>query len=174
MKKKYSITLKDVKKACSEAVKNVPYFNKRRIIFSLTFPFTALLLPLLPFLPSSWRNASFAIPIVMIYFYFRGYGVRMYTDVKRTRYKHSSKIIPMTVELEKNSIIVEQEFIKEKIMSTSLFASMETDTSFILFPAKDKYALILIKKSSDNLSEQENKMFNRQIRSLLENVNKQN
>ncbi|MDN6836729.1 MAG: hypothetical protein L0L86_11400, partial [Lactococcus lactis] len=133
IKANYTVTLKDIKRVSSEAVKKVSLFKKRRIIFSLIFPFIILLFPLLPFISNGWGPAIVAIPIVMIYMYFYGYGRRMYTSVKATRYRHSPKIIPMSVELTEDNIIVEQEFIKEKFTSDSFLTSMETNRYYVLF-----------------------------------------
>jgi len=169
MKAIYIITLEDVKKACVEAVKTVPFFNKRRIIFSITFPLIALLFPLLiSFLP--WASVIIAILVLIPYFFFYGYGVRIYTSVKETSYRESPETIPMAVKLENENIVVERELTKQKITPASLFASIETDTDYVLFPKRSKRALVLIKKSPDNLSEHEKEVFNDKIRDLLKNA----
>jgi len=171
MNAKYIITLEDVRKACFRAVKTVPSFKKDRLIFSLTFPLIALLFPLLiPFIP--WISMLIAILIMIPYFFFYGYGVRTYTAVKAASYKESPKVIPMGVKLEDDNIVVERELTKQKITPASLVASMETDTEYVLFPKRNNRALVLIKKSPDNLSEQEIEVFNDKIRDLLENVDK--
>jgi len=170
MNAKYIITLEDVKKACFKAVKTVPSFKKERLIFSLTFPLIALLFPLLiPFIP--WISMLIAILILIPYFFFYGYGARTYTAVKATSYKDSPKVIPMGVTLEDDNIVVEREFTEQKLTPASLDASMETDTEYVLFPKRNDRALVLIKKSPDNLSEQETEAFNDRIRDLLENIN---
>jgi len=95
----------------------------------------------------------------------------MYTTVKETSYRESPEAIPMAVKLEGESIVVERELTKQKITPASLFASIETDTDYVLFPKRNKRALVLIKKSPVNLSDEEKEMFNDRIRDLLENVN---
>lgn len=171
MKVTYTITLSDVKKACFEAVKTIPLLKKRRVIFSVTFPFLALLYPLLfPFL--SWTSVFIIISILIIYYYFYGYALRLYTSIKAFSYKHSTKVIPMAVELEKESIIVEQSFTRQKITSESLFMSMETKKNYILFPDKKNFYFILVKKSPDNLSEKEIIEFNEQMNNILFNLSK--
>lgn len=171
MKVTYTITLNDVKKACFEAVKTIPLLKKRRVIYSVTVPFLVLLFPLIfPFL--SWTHVFIIISTLIIYFYFYGYALSFYTSIKALSYKHSTKVIPMAVELEKESIIVEQSFTRQKFTSESLFMSMETKKSYILFPDKKNFSFILVKKSPDNLSEKEIIEFNEQMNNVLFNLSK--
>lgn len=165
MKVNYTIDQKDIKDACFEAVKVLPYFKRRKIIFSLTFPFITILFPFVPLV--EWWMLYIVIPFLMIYCYFYGYQDRVYTILKRTQYKNAPQLIEAALILEETKITVEQEAIKRTILRESVIASVEKEDKYILFLSQDVLDFVIIKKRPKGLTDRGIEKFNEKIKDIL-------
>lgn len=165
MKVDYAIDLRDIKDACFDIFKVLPYFKRRKIIFSLTFPFITILFPFFPLV--EWWMLYIVIPFLMIYCYYYGYQDRVYTTLKRTQYKNAAQLIEAELILEKTKIMVEQEAIKRTILRESVIASVEKEDKYILFLSDDTLDFVIIKKRPKGLTDQGIEKFNKKIKNLL-------
>ncbi|MFL2106466.1 hypothetical protein [Desemzia sp. FAM 23991] len=166
MKVTYAITLNDIKETCSEAVNVLSPFKKRRILFSLTFPFVSLLFLFLPFFELLALYA--VIPIAMIYYYFYGYAQDiLFTSLKKQRYKHSPKDIEIELTLDENLLIVKQSAITRKINPEAIISKVEKEDKYILFLSEDTLDFIIIKKSPKNLTPEDIQNFNKLLQKYI-------
>lgn len=166
MKVTYAITLNDIKETCSEAVNVLSPFKKRRILFSLTYPFLSLLLLFLPFF--ELRMLYLAIPIAMLYYYFYGYAQDiLFTSLKKQRYKHSPKDIEIELTLDEDLLVVKQSAITRKISPEAIISKVEKEDKYILFLSQDTLDFVIIKKRPEGLSQEDMQSFNEQIQKYL-------
>ena len=166
MKVTYAITLNDIKETCSEAVNVLSPFKKRRILFSVTYPFVSLLFLFLPFF--ELRMLYFAIPIAMIYFYFYGYAQDiLFTSLKKQRYKHSPKDIEIELTLDENLLVVKQSAITRKINPEVIISKVEREDKYILFLSEDTLDFVIIKKRPENMTTENIQNFNELLQKYL-------
>lgn len=149
----YTITLDDLKEACFEIVKVLPYFKRKRITFSLTIPFLSIIFVLLPFFDFYLLYA--VIPILMVIYYFYGYADILFTALKKQRYALGSENTKIKLTLKNREMIVEQSSIIRHIPPKAIVKTIEKEDKYILFLSKQELDFVIIKKTPENMSESE-------------------
>lgn len=160
----YFVNLKDVKEACFEIVKVLPYFKKKRMTFTLITPIIAIPFFLFPFVEISLL--FFVVPIAMLCVYFFSYPDGLYTILKKNRYKNSPQEIEVTFTIEKDTFSIKEASITRKISFDSIVAAVEKKDKYIVFLSPDSLDFIIIKKQPNNLSEAEIQQFNTAIKKM--------
>ncbi len=160
----YTVTLDDLKDVAFQMVKKLPKFRKKRLVFSLTYPFITLLFLFFPFFKLSM--ALILIPLLFLYYYFYGYSSILFTSFKKQRYRIDAENVTTHATIEDDRLVVNHLSITQKLKRQAIVDIIETSDKYILFLEKE-LSFIVIKKRPDNLSGEETVSFNNEIRSFL-------
>lgn len=169
MKAIYTTDETDYKEACFEIVHALPYFKRKRILFSLLSPFYLIIFFLIPAYTPSMIVSMMLCAFLIIYFYI--FQLRLFILLKRTYNKKNKWKTENELTISSENLVIKEDNIERKIEWDNVVSITETDKNWIFYLYPNKIDFIIIKKTPSNLLKTEIPEFNDLLYSKSSEIN---